>query len=158
MPIDVRRFGVGHRRPQGPEGSVGVDGQVVYGDGRGVISELAFARNARLEPHESPNSTWLLVIEGGGWVQVGEERRRVAAGEAVAWPAGIVHAAWTEQSHMRAVQVELSGPDDAAVRGVLEGRARLIGPGEGRVVDRGTGRLADRPRDLDGVDREGEPL
>src|SRR6185436_10235162 len=108
MPIDVRRFGVGHRRPQGPEGSEGVDGQVIYGDARGVTTELAFGRNARLEPHESSSSAWLIVIEGGGWVLVGDERRRVAAGEAVSWPAGLVHAAWTDQSHMRAILVELA--------------------------------------------------
>jgi quercetin dioxygenase-like cupin family protein len=134
-----------------------VEGQVVYGDARGVITELAFARNARLEPHESPDSAWLCVIEGGGWVLVGDERRRVAAGEAVCWPAGVVHAAWTDQSHMRAIQVELAGPDDAALRGILEGRARLISAGEATPVDRGEGRLAERDRQPAG-DREGEPI
>lgn len=158
MPIDVRRFGVGHRRPEGPDGSTGVEGQVVHSDARGAVTELAFTRNARLEPHESPNSAWLCVIEGGGWVLVGDERRRVAAGDAVLWPAGIIHAAWTDQSHMRAIQVELAGPDDGAVRGVLEGRARLIGPGEGRAVDRGVGSLADRPVEPRAGDREGEPI
>jgi quercetin dioxygenase-like cupin family protein len=159
MPIDVRRFGVGHRRPQGPDGSERVEGQVIYGDARGVTTELAFARNARLEPHESSSSGWLIVVEGGGWVLVGDERRRVAAGEAVSWPAGVVHAAWTDQSHMRAILVELAGPDDSAVRGILEGRARLIGPGEARAADRAVGRLAERPApQLDARDREGEPM
>jgi quercetin dioxygenase-like cupin family protein len=159
VPIDVRRFGVGHRRPQGPEGSHGVDGEVIYGDARGVTTELAFARNARLQPHESSSSAWLVVIEGGGWVAVGAERRRVAAGEAVSWPAGVVHSAWTDQSHMRAILIELAGPDDTAVRGILEGRARLIGPGEGRQADRAVGQLADRsPRDVDPAHREGEPM
>jgi quercetin dioxygenase-like cupin family protein len=161
MPIDVRPFGVGHRRPQGPQGSQGVEGLVVYGDARGVVTELAFARQAHLEPHESPNSAWLCVIEGGGWVLVGDERRRVAAGEAISWPAGVVHAAWTDQSHMRAIQVELAGPDDSAVRGILEGRARLIGPGEATAVARGMGQLAERPPDADrtdGANREGEPM
>jgi quercetin dioxygenase-like cupin family protein len=157
VPLDVRRFGVGHRRPQGPEGSRGVEGQVVYGDARGVITELAFSRNARLEAHQSPDSAWLCVIEGGGWVLVGDERRRVAAGEAVSWPAGVVHAAWTDQSHMRAIQIELTGPDDASVRGILEGRARLIGSGEATPAARGEGRLADRAREPAG-EREGEPM
>jgi hypothetical protein len=101
----------------------------------------------------------LCVIEGGGWVLVGDERRRVAAGEAVAWPAGEIRAAWTDQSHMRAFLFELAGPDDAAIRGVLEGRARLIGSGEGHQADRGVGRLAERPRSADDPgDREGEPM
>ena len=52
------------------------------------ITELAFARGGRIEPHSNPNTTWFIVIEGGGWSLVGDERLRVAAGEAVLWPAG----------------------------------------------------------------------
>ena len=90
MPIEIRRFGVGHRRPDGPIGSVGLTGQVIHSDGRGTVSELAFARNARIEPHASPNTTYFIVIEGGGWVGVGDERTRIAAGEAAVWPADIL--------------------------------------------------------------------
>jgi quercetin dioxygenase-like cupin family protein len=143
MPIEIRRFGVGHRRPEGPPGTLGLTGQVIHSDGRGVISELAFSRAARIEPHASPNTTWFVVIEGGGWVGVGEDRTRVAAGEAVLWPADVPHAAWTEHSEMRAFIVEFDGPDDATV---VAGRARELGPGE--VPDpaaRGHGALADRP-------------
>jgi hypothetical protein len=53
MSIEIRRFGVGHRRPDGPAGTVGLQGQVIHSDGRGVISELAFARGARIEPHST---------------------------------------------------------------------------------------------------------
>ena len=56
MPIEIRRFGVGNRRPGGPIGSVGLSGQVIHSDGRGNVSELAFARNARIEPHANPNT------------------------------------------------------------------------------------------------------
>ena len=115
MPIEIRRFGVGHRRPDGPPGTVGVTGQVIHCDGRGLVAELAFARNARIEPHANPNTTWFIVIEGGGWVGVGDERTRVAAGEAAVWPADIPHAAWTEHSEMRAIMVEFAGADDAAI-------------------------------------------
>jgi len=94
------------------------------------VSELAFARGARIEPHANPNTTWFIVIEGGGWVGVGEEATRIAAGEAVHWPPDIQHAAWTEHSEMRAFVVEFAGPDDQAIRGILEGRVREIGPGE----------------------------
>ena len=83
MPIEVIRFGVGHRRPDGPPGTTGVTGQVIHNDARGMISELAFARNGRIEPHSNPNTTWFIVIEGGGWVVVDGEPLRVAAGEAV---------------------------------------------------------------------------
>jgi quercetin dioxygenase-like cupin family protein len=117
MPIEVVRFGVGHRRPDGPPGTIGVTGQPIHSDRRGAISELAFAREAAIEPHANPNTSWFIVIEGGGWVGVGEERTRVAAGEAVLLPADVPHAAWTEHSEMRAFMVEFNGPDDGAVAG-----------------------------------------
>lgn len=154
MPIEIRRFGVGHRRPDGPIGSVGLTGQVIASDGRGTITELAFARNAKIEPHASPNSTWFIVVEGGGWVGVGDERTRIAAGEAAVWPADILHAAWTEHSEMRAFIVELMGPDD---REVIAGRA-VVAQRDGRIVEQGVGRLAprtDRPGTTDPT--EGEP-
>jgi quercetin dioxygenase-like cupin family protein len=127
MPIEIRRFGVGHRRPDGPIGTTGLAGQLIHSDGRGVISELAFTRGARIEPHSNPNTTWFIVIEGGGWVGVGEDRARVAAGEAVLWPADIPHAAWTDYTQMRAFVVEFAGADD---REAVAGRARTLGPGE----------------------------
>jgi quercetin dioxygenase-like cupin family protein len=139
MPIEIRRFGVGHRRPEGPPGSVGLTGQVIHSDGRGNVSEIALARGARLEPHTSPNTTWLIVVEGGGWVGVGEEWTRIAAGEAAMWPADVPHAAWTEHSEMRALLVEFTGPDDATVPGVAADTASSELP-----VGRGVGRLAER--------------
>lgn len=154
MPIEIRRFGVGHRRPDGPPGTTGVTGQVIHADGRGLVSELAFARNGRIEPHANPNTTWFIVIEGGGWVGVGEDRTRVAAGEAVLWPADIPHAAWTEHSEMRAFIVEFDGIDDASV---LAGRARELGPGETRDPSaRASGGLAGRPPERS-TGSDGEP-
>lgn len=130
---------------------------MIHSDARGVVTELAFARMARIEPHENPNTTWFIVIEGGGYVLVGEEERRVAAGEAVLWPAGITHGARTEHGPMRAFAVEFAGPDDSQVRGILEGIAKRLGPGEAGAVARGQGRLAERPVDPSLRDREGEP-
>jgi quercetin dioxygenase-like cupin family protein len=158
MPIDIVRFGPGHRRPDGPPGTQRIRGQVIHSDARGVVSELAFGRNALIQPHSNPNSAWFIVIEGGGWVVVGDERVRVAAGEAVAWPAGVVHGAWTEQTQMRVLVVELAGADDGWVRGIIEGRARELGAGEG-AIERGEGSLAPRPAPADRIDRTtGEPL
>ena len=156
MPIEIRRFGVGHRRPDGPPGSVGLTGQVVHSDGRGLISELAFARNARIEPYSNPNTTYFIVIEGGGWVGVGDERTRIAAGEAACWPPDIIHSAWTEHSEMRAFVVELAGADDG---GAVLGRARSLSPGEGRPVDRAVGALAGRvPDPARREPADGEPI
>ncbi len=159
MPIDVRRFGVGHRRPEGPPGTHGLTGQVIHSDGRGVVAELAFSRGGTIAPHDNPNTTWFCVIEGGGWVLVGDERRRVAAGEAILWPANVTHAAWTDHAEMRAIVVEFVGMDDAAARAVLEGAARRVELGEGGSTARGEGRLAERPVNPERHDRTaGEPL
>ena len=155
--MEIRRFGVGNRRPDGPPGSVGVEAQVIHGDARGVIAELAFRKGGRIEPHDNPNTTWFVVIEGGGYVLVGDEERRVAAGEAVLWPAGVTHGARTEHGPMRAFAIEFAGPDDSDMLGILEGRARRLGPGEHSRAERGVGRLAPRPVTREDLDREGEP-
>jgi quercetin dioxygenase-like cupin family protein len=158
MPIEIRRFGVGQRRPDGPPGTTGVSGQVIHSDARGVISELAFSRNGRIEPHTNPNTTWFIVIEGGGWVVVDDERVRVAAGEAVLWPPDVPHAAWADHGHMRAFVVELAGPDDTMFRGILEGRATPALKAGPRAVSRADGSLTgpDHPLPLD--PDAGEPL
>jgi quercetin dioxygenase-like cupin family protein len=150
--VDVVRFGVGHRRPQGPRGSRNVQGQVITAAPTGLISELAFARGGAIEPHANPNPTWFVVIEGGGFVRVGPEQSRVAAGEAVFWPPNIPHAAWTEQGHMRAIVVEFG----ADVERVIEGVGRALPAGE-PARDRAAGRLAPA-KDSRYDPQEGEPF
>ncbi len=156
MPIDIRRFGVGHRRPDGPPGTTGIEGQVIESSSRGSIAELAFSRDARITPHTNPSWTWFVVIEGGGWVGVGDERARVQAGDAVAWPPNVLHAAWTDGTQMRAITVEFSEPP-AALPPTLDGAAlpsgRPVSKGEGRLVPR-RGPVPRRPED----EIEGEPL
>jgi len=137
--VEVRRFGVGHRRPDGPAGTTGVASAVIHADARGLVVELAFARRATMPAHSSPNSAWLVVVEGGGWVQVGDERARIAAGEAVIWPADVDHAAGTELSEMRAFMVEFAGADDTAARGILEGRALELSAGEPAATNGSSG-------------------
>ena len=65
-----------------------------------------------IAPHDNPNTTLFIVVSGGGFVQVGEERTRINHGEAVVWPAGVLHGAYTDGSEMRAIIVELTGPND----------------------------------------------
>ena len=101
-------------------------------------------------------------------VQVGDERARVAAGEAVLWPADVPHAAWAELSEMRAIVVELSGADDAHLRGILDGRALAIAggrpgsaPGAGAAdapAPTTDGELAATPADAAQAAAEGEPI
>jgi quercetin dioxygenase-like cupin family protein len=156
VPIDIRRFGVGHRRPDGPPGTTGIEAQVVEGGELGFIAEMAFDRHARITPHSNPNWTYFVVIEGGGWVGVGSERTRIQAGEAAVWPPDVIHAAWTDGTPMRAIVVELF-PGRLALPGVVD--AATLPPG--RPVSKGEGRLAPRraprPRGLEN-DAEGEPI
>jgi quercetin dioxygenase-like cupin family protein len=164
VPIEIRRFGVGHRRPDGPPGTVGIEGRVIESRSSGLVVELAFGRNARIAPHTSPRSIYFLVIEGGGWVGVGDERSRVTTGEAVVWPPHVLHAAWTDGAPMRVIIVELAeDPKELApvVDGATGGEVIEVIPP--RPVARGEGRLAERPVDrarraADLEDVDGEPL
>ena len=153
--MDIRRFGPGHRRPDGPPGTTGVTGQVIHQDARGTIAELAFGPRAMIAPHSNPNTTLFIVVSGGGFVQVGGERARISHGEAVMWPAGEMHGAWTEGIEMRALVVELAGPDDAWARGVVEAVSRRdpaalpvaerLERGVGSTVEPGRGDLVEPP-------------
>ena len=82
-------------------------GQVIHADDRAVVSELAFSRYAMVTPHTNPNITLFIVISGGGFVQVGDERVRVNHGEAVVWPPDVPHGAYTDGTEMRVLIVEL---------------------------------------------------
>ena len=117
--MEIKRFGPGHRRPDGPPGTQGVSGQVIYRDERAVVTELAFQRYAIITPHANQaNTSLFIVISGGGFVQVGDERARVNHGEAVVWPPGSIHGAYTDGTEMRVIIVELIGED--ATPGLLE--------------------------------------
>jgi quercetin dioxygenase-like cupin family protein len=153
MPIEIRRFGVGHRRSDGPPGTVGVAGQPLESRASGSVAELAFGRQAHITPHANPRTTLFLVIEGGGWVGVGDERARVSAGEAVVWPPDVLHAAWTEGVPMRAIVVELA-EDPKLLTGDEGGRVGSP-PRSSRPVTRGEGSLAPRPSHRAAA--EGEP-
>jgi quercetin dioxygenase-like cupin family protein len=156
--MEIRRFGPGHRRPEGPPGSTGMTGQVIHNDERAIVAELAFGSRAMIAPHSNPNTTLFIVISGGGWVQVGEERVRVNHGEAIVWPPDVIHGAYTDGSEMRAIVVEMVG----AAPQILDGLgARLIpaaqpdrkGPAEPAPA---RGRLAD-PVPTSGETDTGEP-
>lgn len=134
-------------------------GQIILHDERAIISELSFQRYAIVTPYTNPiNSALFIVISGGGYVQVGDERARVNHGEAVLWPAGVVHGASTDGTEMRAIVVELRGESDP--RAVLiEGRATEIeAQAGGERPARAEGALAERRVTRDEYDSsEGEP-
>lgn len=150
--MEIRRFGPGHRRTEGPPGTTGLTGQVIHSDEGGVVTELAFSRRGVIVPHSNPNQSLFVVISGGGFVQVGDERARVIHGEAVVWPPDVPHGAFTDGTEMRAIVVELFHP---AVGDLLEGRAREIATRRAEVAK---GALAQRDPTRDDYDPgEGEP-
>jgi quercetin dioxygenase-like cupin family protein len=138
VPIEVRRFGVGHRRADGPPGTTGITSQVIETGPAGVIAELAFERRGRITPHANPNWSYFIVIEGGGWVGVGNERTRILAGEAAVWPPDVLHAAWTDGTPMRAIVVEFVRSPDRLAPGEIEGVAGVLGPGGSGTPASGT--------------------
>jgi len=150
--VEVLRFGPGFRRSQPREGTTGVADQTIWFDPRARITELAFSRRALITPQTSPDLGLFIVVAGGGWVQVGDERTTIDHGEAVEWPPGVAHGAWTDGSTMRAILVEV--PDVA-----LEGAsARMTDPPTVSDLTPARGRLAHRevrPEDHD--PSEGEP-
>ena len=150
--MEILRFGPGHRRSQGREGTQGVGDQTVWSDPRARITELAFSAHALIAPQTSPDVGLFIVVAGGGWVQVGEERTSIDHGEAVEFPPGVPHGVWTDGSTMRAILVEL--PDVA-----LEGSSARVGHRpEATDLTPARGRLAEpdvRPEEYE--PSEGEP-
>ena len=156
--MEIRRFGIGQRRPDGPPGTRKVSAALIDSGPHGVVAELALARQATIEAHTNPNTAWFVVIEGGGFVTVGPERARFFAGEAVLWPAGVPHGASTELSEMRAIVVEFPPVDLALGPGAAIVDAPVLRAGaSGSTSDASAdGHLVDeRPAPYD--PRHGEP-
>jgi quercetin dioxygenase-like cupin family protein len=158
--MDIRRFGPGHRRSDGPHGTQGVEGAVIHHDEKSLVSELAFGRFAMVAPHANPNTSLFVVISGGGYVQVGDERTRVNHGEAVLWPANVLHGAYTDGSEMRAIVIEVPAADSPVLAGeaatILAARAQPVaGDDSKKPVE---GKLAERQKLRSDYDSsEGEP-
>lgn len=150
--MEIVRFGPGFRRPGPAAATQGLASQTIWSDARARITELAFARRAVVAPQTSPDMGLFIVVSGGGWVQVGEERSAINHGEAVEWPPGVVHASWTDGSPMRAILVEV--PDEA----IAARHQRPAAPASGAEAVPARGGLAVRevrPEDHDPT--EGEP-
>lgn len=148
--MEILRFGPGLRRSRPRAGSHGLADQTIWADPRARITELAFSRRALLPPQTSPDLGLLIVVAGGGWVQVGQERTAISHGEAVEWPPGVTHGAWTDGSTMRAILVEVPDAAIEVPRTRTAGAAGDVEPARGRLVPA-------EPRPLDHSPGEGEP-
>ncbi len=79
----------------------------------GSVACLYFEVNGAIDEHDAPDDILFLVIEGSGWVRVGGpdgESMAVQAGDAVRWPPGILHKAWTTDTPMQALTVHYHMP------------------------------------------------
>jgi gentisate 1,2-dioxygenase len=138
-----------------------VAGQVIMHDDRAVVSELAFGRYAMITPHANPtNNALFIIISGAGYVQVGDERARLNHGEAVLWPAGEMHGAYTDGTEMRAIVVELIAGSLAPIEGSADepqAAGQADTPADSAAV-RARGSLAQRTPSREEYDStEGEP-
>ncbi len=68
---------------------------------------MYFEPQGSIDAHGAPNPILFLVVAGAGFVRVGDDTRAVAAGDAVLWPAGVEHTAWTDGQALQAIVVNL---------------------------------------------------
>jgi quercetin dioxygenase-like cupin family protein len=150
--VEILRFGPGYRRAHPREGTRGLADGTIWADEHARVTELAFSTRAFIAPQTSPHLGLLIVVAGGGWVQVGDETAPVHHGEAVEWPPGVTHGAWTDGTTMRAILVELPETVIEAAHARLSDRPAVndLTPARGRLADREV-----RPDDHDPA--EGEP-
>lgn len=79
----------------------------------GLVAVLHFDARGEIDEHAAPDDILFLIIGGAGWVRVGgPEAAAVAvqAGDAVRWPPGVLHKAWTTDSPMQAIAVHYPVP------------------------------------------------
>lgn len=156
--MEIRRFGPGFRRTDSVGANPGVEGAVIYHDERALVSELSFGRYAMVTPHSNPNTTLFIVISGGGYVQVGDERSRVNHGEAVLWPADVLHGAYTDGAEMRALVIELPAEDSNMLAGAAAAILAQRAADSGKAREPAKGKLAERVKLRAEYDAgEGEP-
>jgi hypothetical protein len=140
VPIEIRRFGsvIGGRTVR--LSSVGLAGRSsIRMDARNLRAGIRAQR--LIEPHASPNTTYFIVVEGGGWVGVGDEWTRIARARR---PSGRPTSArgLTEHSEM-CPDRGAGGADD---RDTVTGRARDAGRDDLPVGVEAHGQLRqDRP-------------
>lgn len=73
------------------------------------VIALYFDEGATIHEHAATFPILFMVLEGSGFVRVGGPDAPVVAikaGEAMLWPADVVHIAWTEDQTMQAITVE----------------------------------------------------
>ena len=104
----VQRFGPGYRRPERAGDSHGVTSALLHAASGVRVTEIALAERAAFGPLRSSSDALLVVIEGGGWLAVADERQRVAVGESIEIPSGAERLLVTDGVPLRAIFIEFS--------------------------------------------------
>jgi uncharacterized RmlC-like cupin family protein len=78
-----------------------------------IVLTQYFGVNSEIKEHEADDPALFLVIEGSGFMRVGgseAEEFKVNSGDAVLWPAGVPHAAWTDGEPMAGIVIQMESP------------------------------------------------
>jgi quercetin dioxygenase-like cupin family protein len=120
--MNIRRFGPGHRRADRAAGSHGVLSSAIFSNEFAQITEFTVTPGGMYGPLRSAGDVVLVVIEGGGWVDVHESQVQLAAGESLHLERLTPYSVGARELPLRAILVEL------AASGVAES-ARAIRTG-----------------------------
>lgn len=104
--LEILHFGPGYRQSESPPHCVNMFPALIFHDEAIHVVELHFEPGGEIWEHEADHPTLFMVIEGSGYVRVGGEEAVMQAGQAVLWPAHIVHKAWAETEAFTAIVVE----------------------------------------------------
>ncbi len=80
-----------------------------------AVAALYLDPHGEINEHDSDQPTLLLVIGGSGFVQVGGATapvQAVKAGDAMLWPAHVLHKAWAEDEPMQMITIEYSAEEN----------------------------------------------
>lgn len=131
MSMEVRTFGPETKHPVPRPGCLGLSARVIQMpaaevagheeivasrlggipillDRPNTVVALSLSPQGEMDEHDAPEPILFLVIEGQGFVRVGGpegETVSVRAGDAVLWPAHVLHRAWTEEQPLEAIAI-----------------------------------------------------
>lgn len=75
-----------------------------------AVVAMYIDQHGSIDEHSASGPILFLVMRGRGFVRIGGpdgETREVSAGDAVLWPVGLDHTAWTEDEPLEAIVIEL---------------------------------------------------
>lgn len=74
-----------------------------------IVVAMYLEPHGSMDEHSAEQPILFLIMKGSGFVRIGGpngETRRVSAGDAVLWPAGLDHKVWTEDESIEAIVID----------------------------------------------------